>query len=471
MTEILNTVFLVISNLLEWIFNFISSIFPQERKTIYDADFLPSSELLSSFNKGFSINGKSLTLETSYKNVLVTGQTGSGKSTCISIPSCLKMIGNASLCINDPSGEIAENVSGAFKRAGYDVQIINYTKPEYGGYNPLKRIKTKSDISKISELIIFNALGRGKDPFWNISATNCLSIFIELVCTLAEEQKTMHTVVSLINTYTYNPEQIDSLIVRAKNAALLSEYKVFNSYDSKIVQGIIASIKAALKIFSDPQVALATSYDSVSFEHCRKKPTIIFFNNNVTSMKYYGLITAIFFEQFFAEILSRIPDKKELPVFFLIDEAASLYLSSLQITIANIRKVRAGIMAIFQSYHQIVNLYGAENAKSIVENCFTAVYLPGQPLDVSRDISATLGSFEFEDEHGHRHTRLLLTPDEVRQLDESLLLCGNRRAIKLPMKFFYKNYSLRSLSQISPFVPGNKLPSPSLSSIDILCAK
>lgn len=471
MNDALQRIFLGTSNFLEWTYNAAHSLLREERKTSYDADFLQPSEMLSSFNKGFSINGKSLTLENSYKNVLVTGQTGTGKSSCISIPSCLKMIGTASLCVNDPSGEIATNVSGAFKQAGYDVQIINYTKPELGGYNPLKRIKNKSDISKASELIIYNALGRGKDPFWNISATNCLDIFIELACSLPQELRIMHSVVSLINLYCYNVEQIDRLIVRTNNPALIGEYKVFNSYDPKIIQGIIASVKAACKIFLDPQVALTTSYDTVNFEQCRRKPTIIFFNNNVTSMKYYGLITAIFFEQFFAEILSRIPAPDELPVFFCIDESASLYLGALQITMANIRKVKAGIMTIWQSYHQLISLYGNEDARAIIENCFTTVHLPGQPLDVSKDISTTLGSFEFEDEHGHKQKRLLLTPDEAHQLNETLVLCGNRRAIKLPMKFYYKDYRLRQLSQIPPYIPNHTLPFDSLPSIESICAR
>ncbi len=458
MRRTMNIVFNTIATLLQICFDFILSVFPAERKTEFDADFLSPGEILNRFNKGFSINGKSLCLDDSFKNILVLGQTGSGKSTCVSIPTCLKMIGTASLCINDPSGEIAANVSGAFKQAGYEVKIINYMKPECGGYNPLHRIKTKSDIYKVSEQIVFTSLGRGKDLFWNISATNCLNIFIELACSLPEEYKTMHSVVSLLNTYSYDPTSTDRLILQSNIPSLIKEYKVFNSYDPKVIQNIIATVKAATKVFQDPKVALTTAYDTVSFENCRKVPTVIFFNNNVTAMKYYGVITSIFFEQFFAEILSRIPSKRELPVFFVIDEASSLFLSSLQITVANIRKVRAGVMSIFQSYHQISSLYGIDEAKALKENCYSTVFLPGQPLDVSKEISACLGSFEFLDEQNIKRTRLLLTPDEVHQLDDCLLLCGNRRAVKLPMRPFFKDFTLKRLSQIPPYIPANVLP-------------
>lgn len=459
MIQTINSFFILLAHWIEGIFSLIVSAIPEPKQTEYDADFFPASEMLSRFNKGFTINGRSLTLEDSFKNILVTAQTGAGKSSCICIPTCFNLIGNASFCVNDPSGEIAEKVTGALMKAGYDIKIINYTKPGFGGFNPLRRVKNRSDAQKISEQIIYTALGRGgKDPFWNVSASSCLSLFVELACSLPEEQRTMSSVIQMINTFSYNPEAIDKLVVRAKNPVLLQEYKVFVSYDPKVVQSVIATVKAATKIFSDPFVAVTTAYDSIDFEACRKMPTAIFFNNSVTNMKYFGVITSIFFEQFFAEILSRIPDKKELPVFFLIDEASSLYLNSLQTVCSNIRKSRAGLMAIFQSYHQVVSMYGSDDANAIRENCFTSVYLPGQPLDVCKELSTVLGSFQFTDDTGNKHTRLLLTPSEVHEMEEALVLCGNKRAIRLPMRPYYESTKLQALSTLKPYQPPQEPP-------------
>lgn len=460
MIETINSFFILLAHWIEGVFSVIVSAIPEPKQTEYEADFLPASEMLSRFNKGFTINGRSLSLDDSFKNILVTAQTGAGKSTCICIPTCFNLItGRSSFCVNDPSGEIAEKVTGALMKAGYDIKIINYTKPGFGGFNPLRRVKNRSDAQKISEQIVYTALGRGgKDPFWNVAAASFLSIFVELACSLPEEQRTMSSVIQLINTFSYKPEAIDTLIVRAKNPVLLQEYKVFVSYDSKVVQSVVATVKAATKIFSDPFVAVTTAYDSVDFEACRKRPTAIFFNNSVTNMKYFGVITSIFFEQFFAEILSRIPDKKELPVFFLIDEASSLYLNSLQTVCSNIRKSRAGLMAIFQSYHQVVSMYGAEDANAIRENCFTSVYLPGQPLDVCKELSTVLGSFQFIDGSGSKQTRLLLSPSEVHQMEETLVLCGNKRAIKLPMRPYYESTKLRALSALKPYQPPQEPP-------------
>ncbi len=458
MQTVIDCMVKIIVTVFEIIFDVLKSFFSDERKTEYDADFLPTGELLSRWNKGISICGRSLTLLDSFKNVLCLAQTGAGKSTCVGIPSCLKLIGRASVCVNDPTGEIAKNVSGAFQKAGYRVIIINYLKPGYGGFNPLHRVASKSDIHQISEQVIYSAMGRGKDIFWNASACMCLNIFIELACSMPAENKNMHSVISLINLFSFNPSAIDAYILTYGDAALVQEYKVLNSYDAKVIQNILATVKAATKIFSDPNVAACTAYDTVSFEECRSVPTVIFFNNNVIGMQRYGVVTSIFFEQFFSHILNTPVTKSDLPVFFICDEASSLYLSSLQITASNIRKARAGILSIYQSYHQVVSQYGAEEAKAFRENCFTTVLLPGQPMDLAKEISLELGQFQYEDEKGVKRMRPLLTPDEVHQLNECLVLSGNRRAVKLPLRPFYNNYALNQLSKLPPYTPENTLP-------------
>lgn len=107
--------------------------------------------------------------------------------------------------------------------------------------------------------------------------------------------------------------------------------------------------------------------------------------------------------------------------------------------------------------HQLSSLYGIDNAKAIRENCFTNVLLPGQPIDICKEISATLGSFDISDKKGTR-SHLLLSPDQVHRLDEALVLCGNYSAIKLPMKPYYEDYSLTALTNIEPYIPHNHLP-------------
>lgn len=174
-------------------------------------------------------------------------------------------------------------------------------------------------------------------------------------------------------------------------------------------------------------------------------------------MRYYSLITSIFLEQFFTEIMSRIPGK-ELPIFFLVDEASSLYFGNLNVTVSNIRKHKAGILQIYQSSSQLVDLYGQAISKAVTENSYAKVYMSGQPITVAQELERTLGQFEYRDEKDVRHIRPLMTADEIRLMDEALILCGNKPAIRAKMVPYYEQAKLRKLSALPLVQPANKLP-------------
>lgn len=447
--------------IIEGIFSLIEACFSKDRKTEYTADFMPAGEVLSTYNKGFCLTGKrSLSIEASYMNALVIGGSGSGKSARVLIPSILKMMGASSLVMHDPSGELFHKTSGALARAGYVVQSVNYAQPELSeGFNPLARAQSLSDIQKVSKLVILNSLGQSKELFWNLSSEALISLFSRfLVYHCPPEYRTLHNVLYLINVFgTPSAEKIDRLIVRTHDEGLIADYKAFLGYDSKLLMNIIATTRAALNIFSDPAVAKVTAHDTVDFKAFRHQKTALFINNSVSDMRYYAVITSIFLEQFFAEIMSRIPGN-ELPIFFLLDEASSMYFSSLNVVISNIRKSKAGILQIYQSASQIVDLYSQSIAKAITENSYAKLYMSGQPIAVAQELERTLGKFEYVDDRDVRHIRPLMTADEIRQMDESLILCGNKPAIKARMKPYYAQSRLHRLSELPPVVPANKLP-------------
>jgi type IV secretory pathway TraG/TraD family ATPase VirD4 len=435
-------------------FDLFSALFSKGKKTEYTADFIPAGELLSSFNYGFCLTGKkSLSIEHSFSNALVLGGSSSGKSSRILIPSILKMMGKSSLVINDPSGELMAKTSGALHEAGYIVKSLNYSSPGLSErYNPLHRVKSISDIQKIAKIIVVNALGQGKDPFWNMSAESLIALFSKyLVQYTPKEYCNFYNVLHLINTFGYAPEKIDRLIIQTNDQALIAEYKAFVAYGDKTLMGIVATCRAALTVFSDPSVASVTADDSIDFEQFRNEKIALFINNSIKDMRYYSVISSIFFEQFWGAIMSRIPSNNELPIFFLLDEASSLYLSSLPVTVSNIRKSKSGILLVYQSYNQIADNYGSQQAKNIAANCFSKVYMPGQPIEIAQELETTFGKFEYTDEKNIRHIRPLMTADEIRQAEEVLILCGNYPPIKTTATPYFEQFKLNRLSNKEPF--------------------
>jgi type IV secretory pathway TraG/TraD family ATPase VirD4 len=158
-----------------------------------------------------------------------------------------------------------------------------------------------------------------------------------------------------------------------------------------------------------------------------------------------------------------IPDKTSRSIFFLIDEMSSLYLpTTLQIALANLRKYRCGIMGIIQDCNQLEHLYGRNEASAIISNCFAKVYFPGQPIETARELESMLGKREYTDDEKRKHTRVLLTSDEIRTMDNknALIFCGSHKAIFANMLPYYKRYQYLNNSKISiPNMNRNIIPS------------
>lgn len=472
----------LLSGLLEVIFSVLESIvtgvadiavaaIPSKRKQNYNADFIDAGKVLSSNAKGFCITGdKCLSMKDSFSNALVFGGSGSGKSSRVLIPSILKMSGASSLVIHDPSGELFEKTSGAMKNSGYNVKVLNYANTEFSeNFNPLHRVTNISDIKKVSKLLIQTSLGTGaKDPFWNSSAESLLSVFIRYVIYHQEKQyRTLYNVLCLINAFSGTPKKVDLLFVQAKDDDLLSDYKAFVAYDSKMLMSIVATVRTALSIFADPQVARVTSNDTIHFESFRKERTILYINNSVNDLKYYSVLSSIFFEQFFASVMSKLPERNDLPIFFLLDEASSLYLNILPTAISNIRKYDAGILQIYQSQNQLFDLYGVPQGRNIIANSYAKNYMSGQSPETARELESILGKYEFVDDENNRRMRQLLTMDEIRILKESIILIGNLPPIKAKMIPYYEQKELNRLSQIQPYTVERKYYDEELEQINL----
>lgn len=459
MIQLINSLFGLVFSAIEAVFGGILDLAvtasPSKRNENYSADFIPAGKVLFTNERGFCLTGdKCLSIKDSYSNCLIFGGSGSGKSSRVLIPSILKMAGFSSLVIHDPSGQLFEKTSGAMKNKGYSIKVLNYANTGFSeNFNPLYRVKNISDIKKISKLLIHTSLGGGgaKDPFWNSSAESLLSIFIRYVLFHTEKRyHTLYNVLCLINAFSGTPKKVDKLIAQAKDDDLLSDYKAFIAYDQKMLMSIVATVRTALSIFADPEVARITSKDSIDFECFRAEKTILYINNNVNDMKYYSVLSSIFFEQFFANVMNHLPQQKELSIFFLIDEASSLYLNILPTAISNIRKYNSGILQVYQSQNQLFDLYGVAQGRNIIANSFSKVYMAGQPPETARELESVLGKYEYIDMDNNRRTRQLLTMDEIRILKESIILCGNLQPIKAKMIPFYEQRELKKLTSLQP---------------------
>ncbi|MDR6939243.1 VirD4-like conjugal transfer protein, CD1115 family [Arcanobacterium hippocoleae] len=100
-------------------------------------------------------------------NVLVVGGSGSGKTFNYVTPNICQL--NSSYFITDPKGTLLNDAGFLFTDNGYRVKAFNLINLEDSmHYNPLKYVKTDTDILSFVNCYIVNTNGDGKagDPFW-----------------------------------------------------------------------------------------------------------------------------------------------------------------------------------------------------------------------------------------------------------------------------------------------------------------
>jgi type IV secretory pathway TraG/TraD family ATPase VirD4 len=390
--------------------------------------------------------------------MMLCASTGMGKTQVVCLPTILKAYG--SFVVNDPSGEIYTATSGALSQKGYDIKVIDFTKA-IDGYNPLAKIKTTSDANKVAHLLVRSTLGNNSsDPFWSIQSVNLLSMIMTLLQHEPEQYRNFVNVRHLILNITANPKLLDTLIARTGNMQLVQEYKSYLGFDIKLQTSIQATCLAALQIFTDPFVALVTANDTLDIDQLRRKKTVIYIHSNTSDMKYYSTLISILFEQITKSIMSSLPADNDLPVYFILDECGSLFLPTLQIIASNCRKYKAGLLLILQTYEQLIDIYGKQEAESVRANCFARMYMGATSHPTSIELSQQLGKYEWEDEHGKKGVRDLMLPDEIRKLSSSraILICANYAPLLLKLTPAYDNPFLRLKTRIKPYVQERRLP-------------
>ncbi len=425
-----------------------------QRKRGFESAFGYESDIAGMFNKGFVISTyRKLSRKKSFQNVMVAGPTGSGKTQRLLLKDLFTLKG-CSVIINDPSRELYEYASGYLNQY-FKIQTLNFGKSsQSSGYNILSRIRKASDVNKIAHILVASTLdknGRG-DAFWSIQAKAIIAVFIRLVMYQPKECRNMNNVLYCLNSFVATPEKVDAWLVKTGDKKLLLEYKAMVGIPEKTLQNILAGAKAALQLFEDEEIAKVTSHDSIDFEALRQKPTIIFLHNAISDMKYINILNGIFFEQMYGYVLEKLPTKKELDLFIILEECSSLYIPVLPTAISNTRKHRVGNLICVQSPSQLATFY-QDDAVNIAGNCLTKIFLPGiTSMETLKDLETYGGKSIHIDDKGTERIKPLITIDEIRLLpeDRTLILSSNNPLIKGRTSPCYKSWKYKEYMAIPP---------------------
>ncbi len=412
------------------------------------ADFERPSKLISARHKGFSVTGKKhLSLEQSRNNMIIVSPSGGGKTTTVIYPSIFN-IGNdkngGSMLINDPSGELFKTRAFLISR-GYRVLEINFgDKGNSLYYNPLQRIKTNADVSKVASMLV-RATHKQTD-FWSLKATELIGLCIHhLRATEPKVYQNLANVYHILETLAGEPEVIDRYFAATTPQQLWRKFLSQMGASENTRAGIIATAQSSLSFLGEDEVLCdLTSVDNFDFDMLRREKVAVFLHCPLGDMAYYSTILSIFWEQYFSHVFSRLPEKGDKDVFVILEELSSLHLPNLANIISNARKFRCPIMGVLQSENQLFHNYGVHNGKTILNNASVKVYFTGLS-DESKGVSDTLGIYEYEDASGVVKKRVLMSPDEVRTMrpDHVIIVPSGMRPILTKTIPFYRQRRLK----------------------------
>lgn len=155
---------------------------PKEGKAFLDATS-EDNNILFTENYGLALRRPKFDPELDRNlNVLVVGGSGSGKTRNYVLPNICQL--NTNYFVTDPKGTLLRDAGYLFTDNGYKLKSFNTINlDESMHYNPLKYVKTDTDILSFVNCYIMNTNGDGKagDPFWENSEKMLYTALIALL--------------------------------------------------------------------------------------------------------------------------------------------------------------------------------------------------------------------------------------------------------------------------------------------------
>lgn len=381
-------------------------------------------------------------------NVLVVGGSGSGKSASYSIPNAYQMLG--SYVFTDPKGELYDKTAGYLKANGYDIKVLNLVNPENSdGYNPLMHIQSEIDVDVIANTIIKgqDSDGKGSDPFWDNNAEMLLKSLIYYL--LEKRPKEEINLTSCAEMVRAAASSNGTNLLRELMSELPLSHPARTNFQSvevvagseKTYSSILSTLQSKLGKFDSQEIANVTSTNTINFEDIANHKTAVYVISSDTHTAYNFLLT-IFFAQMIQQLYNYADmngGRLKVPTYFILDEFANIgQIPDFDKKISTSRSRGISFSVILQNLDQLEAVY-EKSYETIMGNCDTHVFLGSNSFKtveyfskqlgettIARDTKSTNRDKNFSTQ-GYSTSdqimgRALMTPDELRRMDNELCI-------------------------------------------------
>jgi len=381
-------------------------------------------------------------------HILAIGGAGSGKSSCLAIPSLDSW--KERVFAIDIKGELLEKCT----RCKENVKVFNPQDRNSYGYDPFWCLHESDNLAqdiKDITLAIMPTPPNVKDPFWIESAQNVLNgsltHFYNLDYTFIQS---MEKIVSTpIQTLIGQIMDGDSTLAKMFVAQLVDQ-------KAETLSGIATELSNKIMLFAtDPAIAGALARPQKITPHDLENGFDVFINIPEHKLEQWKSLLTLINNQFLKHFEKR-SETDSKPILFLLDEFARLgKIDAILNGLATLRSKKITIAILTQSLAQLDLIYGRESRQVIADNCSYKAVLKATDADTQEYFSKLVGTYDkikkSSSANFEQYTQMgkgtgtsktteekrIIKPEEFATLDKIVLLTpyGFCRAEKAP---YYK---------------------------------
>ena len=433
-------------------------------------------------------------------NTLVCGGSGAGKTRFFAKPNLCQA--NSSYVVLDPKGELLVSTGKLLEAKGYSIRVLDLINMDRSHcYNPFVYLRDDNDIQRLVTNLFKNTTPKGsqsQDPFWDQAATMLLlALVFYLHYEAPPEEQNFPMVMEMIRAGDVREDDdtyksaldilFERLEMRNPEHIALKYYRNYHSGSGKTLKSIQITLISRLEKFNLDSLASITQNDELELWSLGEQKTAIFavIPDNDSSFNFLvGMLYTQLFQQLYHQADFIHGGRLPVPVHFLMDEFANVALpDEFDKLLSTMRSREISVSIIIQNLAQLKALF-EKQWESIVGNCDEFLYLGGNEQSTHEYVSKLLGKETIDTNtygrskgrNGSYSTnwqlagRELMTPDEVRMLDNRYALLFIRR--ERPLEDFkydilkHPNIALTTDGGAEPYRHGEDLISIAALSID-----
>lgn len=393
-------------------------------------------------------------------NTVVVGGSGAGKTRFYAKPCIYETITAGKdgefcsfVCL-DPKGELLRDSGNLLKECGYEIRILDLINmPKSHCYNPFVYLRDDDDVQQLVTNLFKSTTPKGthsNDPFWDQMAEVLLKALVfYLFHEAPPEEQNFPMVMEMLRAGDVREDDpsyespLDILFQRLEmdnpDHIAVKYYKDYRNGAAKTIKSIQITLAARLEKFNLTSLIGLTSTDELDLASLGEKKVALFALISDRDKSYNFLVSILYtqlFQMLFDTAETKYGGSLPVPVHFLMDEFANVSLpDDFENILSTMRSRNVFVSIILQNIAQLKALF-EKQWESILGNCDEFLYLGGNEQSTHKYVSELLGKSTIDTNTYGKSTghsgnystnyqntgRELMTPDEVRMLDNSKAL-------------------------------------------------